>query len=70
MTGEPGEAWDLSRKQWERKACGSSPPPAAICQENSGGPEHPLEADWFCKRNGDRHFLLTHIISDGVEVYA
>jgi len=62
MAGEPGKAWDLSRKQWERKAYGSSPSPVVICQENSGGPEHPLEADWSCKRDGGRHFLLAYYI--------
>lgn len=69
MAGEPGKAWDLSRKQWERKACGSSPPLAVYAERTKAA----LSIRW--KRIGlikgmEAGTSSWRIISDGVDAYA
>lgn len=69
MAGEPGKAWDLSRKQWERKAYGSSPSPVVYVKRTQAA----LSIRW--KRIGSVKGMEVgtsswRIISDGVDVYA
>lgn len=69
MAGESGKAWNLSRKQWERKACGSSPPPVVYAERTQAA----LSIRW--KRIGSVIGMEVgtsswRIISDGVDAYA